>query len=193
MMNLTFVIVYFGLIVGVLLAYTWKEIYLKFRAMFGVKKGKGIAEIILSNGRVKEIIIDFSNDIFTYKNKKYELTKAKQDPLAYIKFKWGSVPVVTFRENIPEPLPVHPGKEISFDMEYFSKTVELAYNAGMTEGFTKEIQKIKMFMLIAAGGSVISAMVLLYILPIIQPFLPALQQAKPYAPKLAAKLIQWLK
>lgn len=194
---ITLLLIYFaifaGLFVFVTLFLAWSEIKTKVGSMLGAKKGKGIVEIIKSNGRQVELLVPFAQKEIKHDNYTYSLEKALENPSKYIKIKWSFVPVVQFKEGIPDPIPLIPHTKIPFDMDYYNKVVELAYMTGATEKFNNDLKKIKNYTLLGLIAAGISAGLLLYIFPTLQPYLQALGQAKLYASSFATKLIEWLK
>lgn len=170
----------------------WSEIKTKVGSMLGSRKGKGLVQIIKSNGRQVEMLVPFGNPEVKYNDKTYSLEKALENPSKYVKIKWVFVPVVQFREGIPEPIALIPAEKVPFDMDYYNKVVELAYMTGATEKFNQDLKQIKNYAMLGLISAAIGTAMLLYIFPTLQPFLQGLAQAKVYASSFARKLIAWL-
>ena len=183
-------------VVGSALAFG--EITLKIKAMFGARKGRGVAEIIKGNGRVSSIIVDFSKDEISLgrgqAEKKYDLKAAKENPMKFIKIKWIFVPVVTFREDESQPLPMSHGTPGKFNREYFNTAIKVAYLSGATNPLLDKLETISKFLLITMAAASVTALVTAAALPVLMPIIQGLWQAKNAGvlENFAPKFIEWL-
>jgi len=173
--------------------FTIREIKLKISAKFKLKKGFGIIEIIKKNKMSLQKVVDFSNDTFNFKESNYALKTALATPTDYIKYFWGNVPVVTFNEGDTEPLAIMKNVTQDFDLDYYNKTIELAYMAGATEKWGKTLEQLKTYTMLTLVCSGVTAIAVLYVFPHLPQLVQALQAAKPYMANLGPKLVSWLK
>jgi len=173
--------------------FTFREIKLKVLAKTKLKRGFGIVEIIKKNGMLIQKVVNYSVDDFTFGKNTYSLKTALKERTNYMKYLWGNVPVVCFIEGDPEPLPIKKKVSQDFDLEYYNKTVELAYLTGATEKYGKTIEQLKKYMVIVLVCSAISALAVVVTFPYLPQILQGLQAAKPHMTNFGPKLIKWLK
>ena len=172
--------------------FTFREIKLKVSAKLKLKRGFGIIEIIKKNGMLNQVLADFSKDTFLHKGCGYSIKSALAKRTNYLKYIWGNVPVIGFCEGDPEPLAIAKDVTATFDLEYYNKTVELAYITGATEKYGKTLDQLKKYTMITLACSGITAMAVLYVFPHLPAVIETLQAIKPYMANLAPKLIAWL-